>query len=105
MGSMLALILYPIAVEPWLPLRGQAWLFTVGSCILVALVWGCFGYLMKVPGATLAHPGGATSPTPAQAPATTSPPVAAESIGMTATPPAATPPALAPAPVPEAAKA
>src|SRR5262245_7668381 len=55
LGSMLALLLYPVLVEPWFRLQGpvesgggigfsltaQSWLWTVGYAALVLLVIGC----------------------------------------------------------------
>jgi hypothetical protein len=40
-GSMLALISYPLLVEPYLRLQQQSWLWTVGYAMLVALMLGC----------------------------------------------------------------
>src|SRR5262245_48922458 len=37
-GSFLALISYPLAVEPFLPLREQTWLWTVGFYVLILLI-------------------------------------------------------------------
>ena len=44
-GSFLALIAYPVAVEPFVRLGDQTWLWTVGYYVLIALVAGC-GFLM-----------------------------------------------------------
>ena len=44
-GSFLALIAYPVAVEPFVRLSDQAWLWTVGYYVLIVLVAGC-GFLM-----------------------------------------------------------
>src|SRR6202011_1578378 len=41
LGSMLALILYPVAIEPWLDLNPQKWLWTVSYVVLVILVLAC----------------------------------------------------------------
>ncbi len=45
-GSMVALLGYPLVIEPWLPLRGQAWLvqtslWSIGYGGLVVLIAGC----------------------------------------------------------------
>jgi SAM-dependent methyltransferase len=57
-GSFLALIAYPVAVEPFVRLSDQTWLWTVGYYVLIALVAGC-GFLMlrspnRLPEATTA---------------------------------------------------
>ena len=44
-GSFLALIAYPVAVEPFVRLSDQTWLWTVGYYVLIVLVAGC-GFLM-----------------------------------------------------------
>ena len=41
LGSLLALLLYPVAVEPWFNLSSQSWLFFGGYCVLIVLVLGC----------------------------------------------------------------
>jgi SAM-dependent methyltransferase len=44
-GSFLALIAYPVAVEPFVRLGDQTWIWTAGYYVLIALVAGC-GFLM-----------------------------------------------------------
>ena len=44
-GSFLALIAYPVAVEPFVRLGDQTWLWTAGYYVLIAMVAGC-GFLM-----------------------------------------------------------
>jgi SAM-dependent methyltransferase len=44
-GSFLALIAYPVAVEPFVRLGDQTWIWTAGYYLLIALVVGC-GFLM-----------------------------------------------------------
>ena len=44
-GSFLALVSYPLAVEPFLPLGEQTWLWTVGFYLLILLIAAC-GVLM-----------------------------------------------------------
>ena len=56
-GSFLALIAYPIAVEPFIRLGPQTWLWTSGFYLLILLIVGC-GVLM------LRHPGEAATQTP-----------------------------------------
>jgi len=41
LGSMLALLLYPLVIEPYFPLETQTVIWTVGYGVLVALVVGC----------------------------------------------------------------
>lgn len=41
LGSMLALLGYPLAVEPWLPLGGQSRAWAAGYGLLTALTAGC----------------------------------------------------------------
>jgi hypothetical protein len=38
LGSFAGLIAYPLVVEPWLPVRGQAWLWSGGYVVLIALI-------------------------------------------------------------------
>jgi hypothetical protein len=93
LGSMMALLLYPIAVEPWLRLGEQAWLFSIGYCVLVVAVLICIGVVFKlapasalkstvnepVPGPMAADPAGAPVVLPAEsstATTATSPPPA-----------------------------
>ncbi len=50
LGSMLALILYPVAVEPWLDLGPQKWLWTIGYGVLVLMVLACAALIWKPAG-------------------------------------------------------
>jgi hypothetical protein len=47
LGSMLALLLYPLAVEPLFGVEEQAWLWTIGYAVLTALVGGCMVIVWK----------------------------------------------------------
>ena len=38
LGSMLALLSYPLAVEPWLPLRSQTWAWSAGFLLFAVLI-------------------------------------------------------------------
>jgi hypothetical protein len=62
LGSLLALIAYPVLIEPWVRLRGvdvdgagetvlfsQPWIWTVGYIILVGLFMGCVAMVWKTP--------------------------------------------------------
>jgi hypothetical protein len=49
-GSFLALISYPIVVEPFLPLGEQTWLWTVGFYVLILLIAACGVLLLRSPG-------------------------------------------------------
>src|SRR5213594_4430360 len=46
-GSFLALISYPTVVEPFLRLREQAWLWTVGFYVLILLIAACGVLLLR----------------------------------------------------------
>lgn len=48
-GSFLALISYPIVVEPFLPLGEQTWLWTVGFYVLILLIAACGVLLLRSP--------------------------------------------------------
>ncbi len=66
-GSFLALIAYPVAVEPFIRLGDQTWLWTAGYYVLIALVAGC-GFLMlrspnRLPDATTSDTADAAPPT------------------------------------------
>ena len=45
LGSFLALLSYPFIVEPWFPLRTQAWLWSVGFLVYVAFCGYCAFHL------------------------------------------------------------
>jgi SAM-dependent methyltransferase len=66
-GSFLALIAYPVVVEPFVPLRDQTWLWTLGYYMLIALVAGCGVLLLrspnKLPDAVVSESGAATEST------------------------------------------
>ena len=53
LGSMLALVLYPLVVEPLFPIGErfgeQAWLWTVGYALLVLLIGGCVAFVWNAP--------------------------------------------------------
>src|SRR5215468_4879995 len=40
-GSFLALVSYPIVIEPFVRLGDQAWSWSIGFCLLIALLAGC----------------------------------------------------------------
>src|SRR6266404_1637768 len=42
-GSFLALVSYPIVIEPFVRLGDQAWSWSIGFCLLIALLAGCGG--------------------------------------------------------------
>ncbi len=48
-GSFLALIAYPVAVEPFVRLGDQTWLWTAGYYVLIALVAGCGLLMLRSP--------------------------------------------------------
>lgn len=56
LGSFAGLIAYPLVLEPLLPLRAQAWLWTAGYAALFALVALC-AVARRAAGAAIATPG------------------------------------------------
>jgi len=46
-GSFLALISYPVAVEPFVRLGDQTWLWTIGFYVLILLIGGCGALLLS----------------------------------------------------------
>lgn len=46
-GSLLSLLLYPMATEPNLTLKGQAWLFAGGFAVLAAMIFACSTFIPK----------------------------------------------------------
>ncbi|MPZ39343.1 MAG: class I SAM-dependent methyltransferase [Rhizobiales bacterium] len=48
-GSFLALIAYPVAVEPFVRLGDQTWLWTAGYYLLIAMVAGCSLLMLRSP--------------------------------------------------------
>lgn len=51
LGSMLALLGYPVVMEPLLRLARQSWVWSAGYLVLVALIGGCVLLLRGGPGA------------------------------------------------------
>jgi len=96
LGSMMALLLYPVAVEPWLKLGEQAWLFSLGYGVLLVLVLCCVGMVFTLAKSELSVKSPAEDPAPATEGAPAGPPPDAAAAGA----PAAAAPAPAPAPVP-----
>jgi hypothetical protein len=48
-GSMLALLAYPVVLEPMLRLAEQRWLWSWGYALLTVLIWGCAFALRRSP--------------------------------------------------------
>jgi hypothetical protein len=48
-GSFLALLSYPVAVEPFVRLGAQTWIWTVGFYVLIVLIVGCGVLLLRSP--------------------------------------------------------
>jgi hypothetical protein len=46
-GSMLALIAYPIALEPFMGLHSQSWMWAIGYFVLIGTVLACVGIVWK----------------------------------------------------------
>ena len=66
LGSMLALMLYPLAVEPLFGLEQQAWLWTIGYGLLTILMIGCMGLVSRGEKEPLPPPSPPTAPAPRQ---------------------------------------
>ncbi len=49
LGSLVALLAYPVAVEPWLGLRHQGVGWSLGYALFVVLVGVCAWYMLRVP--------------------------------------------------------
>ena len=49
-GSFLALVSYPVVIEPFVRLGDQALLWSVGFCVLIALIIACGALLWRSPG-------------------------------------------------------
>lgn len=47
LGSLVALISYPILIEPLIGLRAQGWAWSVGFVVLAAGIWACGGFLWR----------------------------------------------------------
>jgi len=63
LGSLLALLMYPVAVEPWLTLRAQSSLWAWGYALFVALTWVCaFGLRRGDPPASDRRPASTSDP-------------------------------------------
>src|SRR5215831_1628966 len=48
-GSFLALVSYPIVIEPFVRLGDQAWWWSIGFCLLIALLAGCGALRWRAP--------------------------------------------------------
>jgi len=70
-GSFLALLSYPLIIEPLIPLYDQTWLWTIGFYILILLIAGS-GYLLRdwldVPASQSAGSAAATTSAPTSTP-------------------------------------
>ncbi len=67
-GSFLALLSYPILIEPLITLTGQTWLWAAGFIVLILLIAGCGYLLLQSPDqAPTAVPATATTPSAAEA--------------------------------------
>src|SRR5262244_3971437 len=60
-GSFLALVSYPIVIEPFVRLGDQAWWWSIGFCFLIALLAGCGALRWRAPDED-ARAGGADAP-------------------------------------------
>ena len=62
LGSMMALLAYPVLLEPNLPLADQSWVWTCGYGLLVVLASGCAVMLWQSPAIAAQNSGGTVSP-------------------------------------------
>jgi hypothetical protein len=62
-GSFLALVSYPIVIEPFVRLGDQAWSWSIGFCFLIALLAACGALRWRAPDED-AHAGGAADAPP-----------------------------------------
>src|SRR5262245_25787255 len=60
LGSMLALLSYPVLVEPTLPLAGQFWWWAIGYGVFVVFMVGCVLAVWRSPASALELAGGAS---------------------------------------------
>src|SRR5215813_1549260 len=61
-GSFLALVSYPIVIEPFVRLGDQAWSWSVGFCLLIALLAGCWALRWHSPRENVRADGAAAAP-------------------------------------------
>ena len=61
-GSFFALVSYPIVIEPFVRLGDQAWSWSIGFCLLVALLAGCGALRWHSPHETVRADGAAEAP-------------------------------------------
>jgi hypothetical protein len=54
-GSFLALISYPVAIEPFIRLGAQTWVWTVGFYVLIVLIAACGMLMLRYPGSAASH--------------------------------------------------
>jgi hypothetical protein len=90
LGSLLALVAYPVVIEPALGLSWQTWVWAIGYFVLIGGVLACIGLVRGVPAHSEHHPEhvpAAPAETAASAVATTSEPQTA-ATAVTASPPA-----------------
>jgi hypothetical protein len=63
-GSFLALISYPVAVEPFVRLGDQTWFWTIGFYALIVLIGGCGVWLLRFGNPLVAAAAGAEEDAP-----------------------------------------
>src|SRR5260370_7975139 len=61
-GSFLALVSYPIVIEPFVRLGDQAWSWSIGFCLLIALLAGCGALRWRPPHENVRADGTAEAP-------------------------------------------
>mgnify|MGYP000107746074 CR=1 FL=1 len=62
LGSFAGLIAYPLVVEPWLPVRAQAWLWSGGYVLLIGLIALCARARLGLPDTESAAPQAVAEP-------------------------------------------
>jgi SAM-dependent methyltransferase len=67
LGSLVALLSYPVLVEPWLPLRGQSTVWAWGYALYAVLALGCAAVVWRGPAAPAVNGGPLTRPAPLSA--------------------------------------
>jgi hypothetical protein len=90
LGSMLSLIVYPVLIEPYVSLRNQGWVYTIGYLVLVLFVVACAAMVWNAKETVkVRHADPKPEPLPDLAPATEQA-MTAPSTAITTSTPAAT---------------
>jgi hypothetical protein len=84
-GSLLSLIAYPIVIEPYVSLKNQGWIYTIGYLLLGGFVLACAAMVWSAKDAKAVEPKPEPAPQPPPPPA----PTPEAQTGITATAPSA----------------